>query len=248
MNRMYLHGVNAIVELDGEERAIVFLLVRVVIWVNQSDLAHLRQVESRKEFLHFLRLSVRCSTIRDAATRKPREASGGREQRQREVSGPKTGFTSSERAKTHVLDWHAKSGQCLALCAWPAEYLVIGEVVRVGLEPSLLPLAGLGLLLKVACQDGAVCLAPREGRRGRVGGKIREVFMTCIYFVKEERRNRSYCSVPHNEGMKAREDSISYDLVVSGFGGTPTLEMCRARREYRKIVASLVVVEVLSYM
>lgn len=33
-------------------------------------------------------------------------------------------------------------------------YLVVGEVVRVRLEPSLLPLAGLGLLLKVACQSG----------------------------------------------------------------------------------------------
>lgn len=43
------------------------------------------------------------------------------------------------------------------------DYLVIGEVVRVGLEPSLLPLAGLGLLLKVAWQSGPVQLVLPQG-------------------------------------------------------------------------------------
>ncbi len=52
------------------------------------------------------------------------------------------------------------------------QYLVVGEVMRVRLEPSLLPLAGLGLLLKVACQRGAVGIAtpipiPIQDRDGK---------------------------------------------------------------------------------
>lgn len=54
--KTHLHGVNAIVELDREERAIVLLLVRLVIRVDQSDLPHLRQVQSRQKLLHLLRL------------------------------------------------------------------------------------------------------------------------------------------------------------------------------------------------
>lgn len=65
----YLHGVDAVVELYGEERAIVFLLVRLVIGVHQSDLPHLGQVERRQEFLHLLRLHTQPAARRSTRTK-----------------------------------------------------------------------------------------------------------------------------------------------------------------------------------
>lgn len=42
--------------------------------------------------------------------------------------------------------------QIMVVAVWTD--LVVGQVVGVGLEPSLLPLAGLRLLLEVACGRG----------------------------------------------------------------------------------------------
>lgn len=90
------------------------------------------------------------------------------------------------------------------------DYLVIGEVVRVGLEPSLLPLAGLGLLLKVACQSGPVGFTPRarataDRGAGGVRGKRRRI--VCRQTAHDAHEKPIAC-IERAEGNEDRGDAI----------------------------------------